>query len=260
MFKNSSNSPKTLPAAIERLVQSDGASTSGPFGRIVITPDGRPIRSIITGRRHIVTGTYPSRKARCAMPHESMNELAFFYDCEVDTQVMDYRAQPFRLEFVLDGQPRAYIADCARLLSDGTVEVIEIKGDRQALSDESYAAKLRAVREFCHRLGWRFRIVFREDTVAARVRRENVYLIQSKRTVSYTASHCYLALDLLHRLNGEASLGEVAQVLGDSRLGTSIAMAMMVGRVLDIELARPIAADSRVAAVDGTEAREGVGQ
>lgn len=260
MPKNLSHLPKTLPEAIERLVQSDGASSSGSFGRIVITPDGRPIRSIITGRRRIVTGNYPSRKSRCAMPHESMNELAFFYESEVDTRVVDYRAQPFRLEFILAGQLRTYIADCARLLSDGTVEVVEIKGDHRALLDEDYAEKLRAVREFCHRLGCRFRIVVREDTVTARIRRANVHLIQSKRTVSYAASHCYLAFDLLDRLNGEASLAQVAQAFGDSRLGTSIAMAMMVGRTLDIELGRPISADSRVVAVDDAEFGEGAVQ
>lgn len=257
MPKNLSNSPKTLPEAIERLVQSDGASSSGSFGRIVVTPDGRPIRSIITGRRRIVTGNYPSRKSRCAMPHESMNELVFFHESEVDTRVVDYRAQPFRLEFILAGRLRTYIPDCARLLSDGTVEVVEIKGDHRALSDEDYAEKLRAVREFCHRLGWRFRIVFREETIAARIRRANVYLIQSKRTVSYGASHCYLALDRLDRLKGEASLGQVARAFGDSRVGTSIAMAMMVGRVLDIELERAISPDSRVVGVTGANAGEG---
>jgi len=260
MPKNLSHSPKTLPEAIERLIQSDGASTSGSFGRIVMTPDGRPIRSIITGRRHIVTGSYPSRKSRCAMPHESMNELAFFHESEVDTRVVDYRAQPFRLEFILAGQLRTYIPDCARLLSDGTVEVVEIKSDYRALSDEDYAEKLRAVREFCHHLGWRFRIVVREDTVAARIRQANVHLIQSKRTVSYLASHYYVAFDLLDRLNGEASLAQVAQAFGDSRLGTSIAMAMMVGRTLDIELGRPISADSRVVAVDDAEFGEGAVQ
>lgn len=257
---NLNSSPNTLLEAIERLVETNGDGTSGCFGRIVMTPDERPIRSIITGRRRIVTGSYPSRKAQCAMPHESMNELAFFHDSEVDTCVVDYRAQPFRLELVLDGQVRTYIADCARLLSDGAVEVVEIKGDWRSLSDASYAAKLGAVREFCSRLGWRFRIAVREDTVAARIRRGNVHLIQSKRTVSYDAPHCYVVLDLLDRFGGEASLGQVSQALGDRRLGESIAMAMMVGRVLDIELDRPISPHSRVVAVDGATVLEGAFQ
>ncbi|PVM90700.1 hypothetical protein DDF67_09735 [Caulobacter endophyticus] len=194
------------------------------------------------------------------MPHESMNELSFFHESEVDTYVVDYRAQPFRLEFILGGQLRTYIADCARLLSDGAIEVIEIKGDYRHTSDEHYATKLEAVGEFCHRLGWQFRIVVPENTVAARVRHENIHLIQSRRMVSYAASHCYLALNLLQRENGEASLAQVARALGDSRAGTSIAMAMMVGRVLDIELDRPISADSRVAAVDSMNMREGAAQ
>ena len=42
MPKNLSNSPKTLSEAIKRLIHSHGASTSGSFGRIVMTLDGRP--------------------------------------------------------------------------------------------------------------------------------------------------------------------------------------------------------------------------
>ncbi|AYV46553.1 hypothetical protein CFHF_21390 [Caulobacter flavus] len=194
------------------------------------------------------------------MPHESMNELSFFHESEVDTCVMDYRAQPFRLEFILGGQLRTYIADCARLLSDGAIDVIEIKGDYRHASDERYTAKLEAVREFCYRLGWLFRIVVPEKTVAARIRHANVHLVQSKRTVSYDASHCYLALNLLQRENGDTTLAQIAQALGDSRAGMSIAMAMMVGRVLNIELDRPISANSRVTAVDNAGSYERAAQ
>ena len=59
--------------------------------------------------------------------------------------MVDYRAQPFRFEFVVDGARRVYITDCARLLESGRIEIIEVKNDRRALKDPDYALKLACV-------------------------------------------------------------------------------------------------------------------
>lgn len=40
---------------------------------LVATRDGSPIRSIITGRRRVTTGSYASRKAGRGLPYESMS-------------------------------------------------------------------------------------------------------------------------------------------------------------------------------------------
>ncbi len=218
-------------------------------GRLVVTPDGRPIRTIITGRRRQVTGSYPSRKAGRALPHESMNELAFFHLCEVDTDVLDYRAQPFRFEFVEDGQIYRYIADCARLLASGQVEVVEVKSDRRALRDPDYAKKLRAVAELCEELGWLFRTVLREELVHPKAWRENVLLVQSNKSVRFESSHTYQVLAAIDRCGEDATLGDVTAALGDRRAGEAIAMAMMVARIIQIDLSAPLSSASAVRAV-----------
>lgn len=130
---------------------------------LVLSSSGGSIRTIVTGRRVITTGVYASRKAGRAQPYESMNERAFFMHCEVDTNIVDYRAQPFGFEFIIDGVKRAYLADAATLSADGTIDVIEVKNDRRALRDPHHSLKLAAVREICDRLGWRFRIVFGDE-------------------------------------------------------------------------------------------------
>lgn len=253
-------STATLTAAIQQLVEPtsalDWASISA-LGRIVTTLDERPIRSIITGRRRLVTGSYASRKARRAMPHESMNELAFLQLCEVETEVVDYRAQPFRFEFVLDGRLRTYIADCARLLANGTVEVVEIKSDRRALREPDYALKLQAVAQMCDRLGWRFRTVVRDELLLPPAWRANVLLVQSKRFAQHDTAHRHVAIDALERAAGEASLGSLAAALGEPRRGMAIAMALMVARIIDIDLRMPISTDSLVRAPQGLLTCEG---
>jgi hypothetical protein len=218
--------------------------------RIVTTPDDRPIRTILTGRRRIVTGSYPSRKAGRAFPHEGMNEQAFFMHSEVDTEVIDYRAQPFRFEFVMDGVKRIYIADCVRLLEGNRIEVVEVKNDRRALKDPDYAMKLGCVREICARLGWGFRVVFREQIFKPAIVHANVVEVQSRRMVPFDPSHGYLALNLIERLGGEAPLGKLAETLSERRKGAAIAQAMMVARLIDIDLSRPLGADNAVKLVN----------
>lgn len=214
--------------------------------RLVMTPDGRPIRSIITGRRTIVTGSYASRKAGRAFPYEGMNEPCFFMHCEVDTKVVDYRAQPFRFEFVRDGDKLIYIADCVRLLSDGSIEVVEVKNDRRALRDPHYAAKLALVGDSCAALGWTFRIVLKEQLISPAHVFANIDAVQARRMTSFGPKHVYLATNHLHRAGGQSELGTLADHLGCPRLGASITQAMMVRRIVEIDLSRPLSPQSPV--------------
>ncbi|MFC3068922.1 TnsA endonuclease N-terminal domain-containing protein [Phenylobacterium soli] len=216
----------------------------------MVTPDGRPIRSAITGRRVIVTGSYASRKARRTQPHESMNELALFHESEVDVDVLDYRAQPFRFEFLLDGRRTAYIADCFRILSNAPPEVVEVKSDYRHLRDPAYAEKLRLVGEMCRRLGWRFRTVTKEQLLEPKVRRANIQLIQSRRLVHFDTTDVYAATNVLESAGGPTPLGAVCSALGDPRLGMSRAMAMMVARILRIDLSKPLSPASWVTLVN----------
>lgn len=217
--------------------------------RIVITPDGRPIRSAITGRRVIVTGSYASRKTRCTHPHESMNERAFLQESEVDVDVVDYRAQPFRFEFSLGGERRIYIADICRVLASGDVEVVEVKSDHRHLRDLDYAAKLDAVAEMCRAVGWSFRTVTKSRLFNPPARRANIELIQSNKYVPFNSRDVYAAIEVITEGGGEAAFGRICDAIGGPQIGAARAMAMMVGRVLRIDLRSPIAGPSRVTLV-----------
>jgi hypothetical protein len=178
-----------------------------------------------------------------------MNEYAFLMHCEVDTNVVDYRAQPFRFEFTLDGKKRVYIADCARLLANSHFEVVEIKNDRRALRDPDYALKLERVSDLCTELGWAFRVVLKQQIINPPQRHANIDQIQSNRHTKFNDLHEYLVLSALERASGTTSLGALADALGGPPEGMAIAQAMMVRRLIDIDLGKPLAADSTVCAV-----------
>jgi hypothetical protein len=202
------------------------------------------MRSVLTGRRVIVTGFYNSRKAGRALPFEGMNEAALLKYCEVDTRVVDYLSQPFRFEFVMDGKKRIYVADCARLLDDGTVEVIEAKGDRNNLGDADYVQKLDRVRELCLELGWRFKIVTRRRLFEPAAIHANVEFVQSRRHVVVDALRAHQAVERIRLDGGRSPLGRLSELWENWQIGLATLQSMMVRRRLAIDIAQPISRDS----------------
>jgi hypothetical protein len=249
-----SPAPNLLEAILERLVKPSPGAISLPWATLVMTPDGSAIRSVLTGRRVIVTGFYVSRKAGLALPYEGMNELALLKHCEVDTSVVDYRSQPFRFEFVLNGMKRIYIADCVRLLDDGTVEVVEAKGHLRQLRAPEYAEKLAAVRTACESLGWRFRVLGRRQLFEPHIVYANVDLIQSRRMVQFDEAHAYRAIGFLEEEGGATTLGRLSAILGGEPQGIAIAQAMMVRRLIAIDLSKLLTFESRVTAASSFNA------
>ncbi|WP_312163588.1 TnsA endonuclease N-terminal domain-containing protein [Phenylobacterium sp.] len=253
-----SPAPSLLDAILSPLAKPAKHSESGTFltaATVVLTPDGSPIRSVLTGRRIMVTGFYTSRKAGCAMPYEGMNELALLKHCEVDTSVIDYRSQPFRFEFVIDGVKRTYIADCTRLMDDGTIEVLEAKASSKYLRDPKYAEKLKAVESTCNKLGWRFRAVTRNHLFEPRPVFANVDLIQSRRFVRIDEADAYRTVEFIEGEGGETTLGRLSEVLGRGPGGFAIAQAMMVRRLITLDLRAPLSAMSLVTLVNGRPAK-----
>ena len=206
---------------------------------LVMTPDGSPIRTIVTGLRPITTGIYASRKAGRPLPYESMVERAFFMHSEVDTTIVDYRAQPFRFEFNIDGRKRTYIVDCLRLRADQTIEIVEIKSDRRALRDPDYAMKLEAVRVTCERVGWAFRVVFASTLTEPKRFYKNVVEVQSWRFTAFGQADEYIVTQALRRQPG-MTLGDLGDALGARLPGIAKLKAMMVKRIVKIDLSHPL--------------------
>ncbi|WP_313008951.1 TnsA endonuclease N-terminal domain-containing protein [Brevundimonas vesicularis] len=179
-----------------------------------------------------------------------MSERAFFMHCEVDTDVINYRAQPFRLEFVLDGRKRTYIADCVRVLASGGVELVEIKSDPSSVHDPDYREKLEAVRAICSQVGWRFRLIFNKALTEPAAFHRNVVEVQSRRMAEYSDTDVFRVVEALGRQPG-ATLGDVAQDLGSRDEGLAKLKAMMVGRIVRLDLTEEIGDATPVCLVSG---------
>lgn len=238
----------TLRDVIHSSLKKPGRRLAGSIepasALLVVTPDGGPLRSILTGRRIIVTGFYDSQKAGRALPFESMNEAALLKYCEVDTRVVDYLSQPFRFEFVMGGKKRIYLADCARLLDDGTVEVVEAKGDRFSIGDLDYVQKLDCVRDLCLELGWRFKVITRKRLLEPAAVHANVEFIQSRRHVPVDTLSAHRAIERILHDDGRSTLGRLAEIWTSWQSGLAAIQSMMVRRRLAIDIRSPISRDS----------------
>lgn len=223
------------------LLRRDAADRlTAPAARLVVTPDGREIRTIVTGRKKAVTGSYASRKSGRPMPYESMNERGFFMLSEVDTDIVDYAAQPFRLEFTLHGQARAYIPDCLRLCADDSLEVVEVKSEARALKEPDYEAKLQVVDAYCRSLGVRFRPVIRTEIFEPPHYFRNVEDVQLHRHAQFGSAD---AFSIYEELVGAqiAPISELCRACNwDERLGLALLCAMMVQRIVQIDFSTPL--------------------
>jgi hypothetical protein len=233
-----------IHASLKKPGRGFAGSIESASAVLVVTPDGASLRNILTGRRFTPSGFYESQKAGRAMPFESMNEAALLKYCEVDTRVVDYLSQPFRFEFVMCGKKRIYLADCARLLDDGTVEVVEAKGDRSSIGDLDYVQKLDCVRDLCLELGWRFKVITRKRLLEPAPVHANVEFIQSRRHVPVETLRGHRAIERILHDDGRSTLGRLAEIWTSWQSGLAAIQSMMVRRRLAIDVTRPISRDS----------------
>lgn len=235
-----------LQSGLSRASESTDWVAISAATRVVLAGSDGPMREVITGRNVRATGVYPSRKAGRPLAFESMNERAVFIHSEVDTEIANYLSQPCRFEFVLDGVKRSYVPDCARILADGTLEIVEVKGDRRDLADPDYLRKLDHVAQASRTMGWSFRVMFGAPLRAKTVRNATVQLIQHHRLTRYGAEDVFLVHARLRAASDALPLGDLARMLGDEVVGRAKICAMMVGRELCIDLDAPLSPTSCV--------------
>lgn len=220
----------------------DAEHALGP-ATLVFSQDGGPVRTIATGRRIIPTGVYPSRKAGRPLPWESQYEQKFFYFSEVDTDVVTYRAQMFRIDF--EEANRSYIVDCVRQLSTGQIEVIEVKKNKTLIGTIDYQQKLTAVRQVCRQLGWDFRLILGDRLQEPQWYYDAIFDIQSWRLTQYTSEDIYR---VAHSVGpkGWMPMGLLAHDLGGAQVGAAKLKAMMIQRVVRLDLSSPLSASTPV--------------
>ena len=206
----------------------------GIFATLKQRVDGGPMRTAADVSQKRSVGRYASKKNGRGQFHESLNELHAFYGAEVNTDVVRYRAQPHKLEFVIDGARRSYTPDREDTLSNRHTEIVEVKGRYDAEKDPDYHAKLEISQMVYAGLGWSFRVTER-DEIEAQPRYRALELIQSlRRTVVTQLDEDWVQ----RRFAGDETLplAKIRELWDSPVLGFAKMCALMVKRTISIDI------------------------
>ena len=204
--------------------------------------DGGPVRLRRNGRRSIANGLYFSVKSGRHLPYESHLELHDLWRAEVDVGVVRSWPQPFTLTYADGDRLRRYTPDRKDERADGRVEIVEIKEDAADVT----TARMQAVEAALSARGWSYRVVGR-----AEIEREPAFS-----AVRAVQRHRRTALDEADALqvramlaSGPSPLSEVVAQLGSGPQPLAKACALMVRRVVAIDLAAGLAPHAQVRAL-----------
>jgi hypothetical protein len=212
------------------------------LARIEVADDGGPIRTIVGTRRMIWTGEYYSSKTRRSHPWESPLERDHFHRIEVDTDVVDYLAQPHRLMMTFDGRVYDYTPDVRVRFADGGTEIREIKKSKKEIErDPFYEIKLFLAGYLYEELGWSYRILDKADVREPAITFANSREFQQDGPLTIRPDEIATVHELFSRAKRpELPLALIAEALGGWVRGLSLARAMMVHRIIRIPLDRII--------------------
>jgi hypothetical protein len=110
------------------------------------------------------------------------------------------------------------------------------------------------VRAICEQMGWRFRIVLRQGLFEPELRYANILDVQSWKLTDYSATDVFRVVDHLDRY-GPSPVGRLTELIGGPLVGAAKLKAMMVGRIVRLDLSEPLTPQSLVERVAQSRGR-----
>jgi len=205
-----------------------------PVTKVVIVraPDRDQLRTQITGRKNVRTVCYMSRKMRRARYAEAATEILRVSEEEVRVDVVDAIAQPLRIEALVDGRWWSHLPDFSNLMCDGRRILIDAKREwsdfrkRDGLKQQFLGQLAADV------LGYQYERIVLANAGSQR-RRANIDEVQASRFVHVPDQLVARAAAAVAK--GPIALGNLAAILHPLN-GRSMAYALMVRRVVEIDL------------------------
>lgn len=203
------------------------------------------IRQVTTGTKIHSTFAYPSKRFRRAGRGDGETELMVHKIHECEVVKLDFLPQPCRIEGVINGRPAKAVPDYAAVAIGDQPVLGEVKASWEEF-DRPRARIQRALTEQAALLlGWDYEqkvpenlgskdyLANIEEVQAHRF--AHVSLRQEAAVVAAVASGCPITMD------------DVAGALDESSgRGRSLACALMVRRIIDIDLSKPLGGRSVV--------------
>lgn len=212
---------------------------------IVRSTDRDQVRDQITGNKRIRTCAYPSKKMRRARYGEGATELERIRQEEVDIDVIDAIAQPCRGEVLLPDGWHRHIPDFANLLSNGRRVLIDAKREWSDFRTKAGRLQTFLGQIIADAMGYDYERYVLANAGSER-RRQNIDEIQAARFVEVPDHIVARAAAAVAK--GSIALSNLSSIL-DGINGRSMAYALMVRRVIEIDLDSVLSGRSECRAV-----------
>ena len=204
--------------------------------------DGGPVRLRRNGRSARAQGLYFSGKSGRHLPYDSHLKLYDLWRAEVDVEVLRSWPQPFTLTYAVGDGVRRYIPDRKDERADGGVEVVEIAEGVEEVTPERTAAVTAALTA----RGWCYRVVDRSE-IEHEPMFSAVRAVQRHRRTAVTAADVVHLREVLQQ--EPRQLAEVLDSLGGGAPGLAKTCALVVRRVIAIDLAEGLIPSAAVHAL-----------
>jgi len=212
--------------------------------RLIHPIAGPSIRTIGVGSGSTSVVRTPSYRYREQHTLEGRTEMLLEKHDEVVGDTIDSKPQPFGIQGQVWGGRHLAFPDRARLLRDGTRQLIECKDSWAAFYRPKAFIQKVLTQAAAQALGWDY-VPMVPASLGSREFQANVDRIYACRGVHVPDRLAILATQLLS--NGSMALGELTGRLHSSEVnGFAIACAMMVRRIIEIELEKPLGHSSAV--------------
>lgn len=153
----------------------EGMDQATRFARVVVLDHGGRRRPVIhRGSRHLRSKVV-SKKTDVLQISEGKGLRFMIQRCEIDGEVIDYQAHPFRIDVVADGTVLTWYPDIVWVRRGERPHLVEVKTDISALDNPDYLRKLERMMEFAHRIGWTMQIIYDEDVFGHELVRDDRY-------------------------------------------------------------------------------------
>lgn len=218
--------------------------------RIIHQPDGRPARRDFpgSGATSVVSAaSFRYRREHCLTGN---TERLLDQVDEVSADTIESRPQPFTIVGDIDGQTIRSVPDRARLLRSGVRQLAECKASWDGFFKPSAFRQSLLAKAAADALGWDY-VQIVPSVLGSRQYLANVDRIYGCRGVRVPDTTALRAVQLL--AEGPMKLGDFTARIHDREVnGFSMACAMMVRRIVDIELERPLGQGSLVRIMPAT--------
>lgn len=209
--------------------------------------DGRPVRLGQNGRLAKPMGLEFSVKNGDHAPWESRNEQHALWHAEMNSGVVSYRAQPHTLRLVMNGRRASYTPDLLLEGTDGAIDIVEVKDAFEEKKDPDYTEKLHRAGIVYRAQGWSFMIVTKAQ-LEAEPAFSDLELLYRYRKTALQVDHVHAVQMVL--AEGPTNLKTLRRVLPPDPMGMAQLSAMIVHRIVGVDLANGLDDDAVVALPD----------